>query len=354
MVMVFGLVACGGAEKAEEAPAAEAPAAEAPAAEAPAAEAPAEEAPKGYKIGLTNSFNGNTYRQQMEAYFTEVCEAMKADGIISEYTISEANNDANAQISHIESFILDEYDVIIVDPCSSTALNGAIQEAVDAGIPVISINDGPVEFSHELFYDMVFAGDDMMYDLTTYVCEAMGGEGSLIELRGTAGTAFDDLAHSGVVKALEKYPNVEVVAEIYTDWTGSTAQQELASVLPTLDSVDGVVTQGGDAYAAVQAFISAGMDLPIIAGDNRGYFLKWWLNDAPEGYDTLSMSANPWVGGACVYVAIDVLNGETVSNFINFPNGAVTADLLEQFADLEDEGIGTPTYDWDWVRETLY
>jgi len=32
----------------------------------------------------------------------------------------------------------------------------------------------------------------------------------------------------------------------------------------------------------------------------------------------------------------------------------VTADLLEQFADLEDEGIGTPTYDWDWVRETLY
>ena len=329
LAMVLSLVACGGS-------------------------APAKEESKGYKIGITNSYNGNTYRQQMEAYLIEVCEALKADGTISEYTLSEADNDANTQISHIESFILEECDIIIVDPCSSTALNGAIQEAVDAGIPVISINDGPVDFSHELFYDMTFDAHKMMYDLTVYVCDAMGGKGDLIELRGTAGTSFDEIAHSGVVAALENYPEVNVVAEIYTDWTGSTAQQELASVLPTLDKVDGIVTQGGDAYASVQAFISAGMDLPIIAGDNRGYFLKWWLNEAPEGYDTISMSSNPWIGGACIYTAVDILDGMDVPNLIDVPNGAVTADILDQFADLPDEGIGTPTYDWEWVRETLY
>ena len=64
--------------------------------------------------------------------------------------------------------------------------------------------------------------------------------------------------HQGVLNALKDYPDVKVVSEIYTDWTGSKAQSELNSVLPTLDKVDGLVTQGGDAYAAVQAFISAG------------------------------------------------------------------------------------------------
>ena len=105
-----------------------------------------------------------------------------------------------------------------------------------------------------------------------------------IELRGTAGAEFDNIAHEGVMKTLENYPEIEVVAEVYTDWTGSKAQSELASVLPTLDEVDGVVTQGGDSYAAVQAFEAAGMELPVIGGDNRGYFLKWWANEAPEGY----------------------------------------------------------------------
>ena len=120
------------------------------------------------------------------------------------------------------------------------------------------------------------------------------------------------------LNALKDYPDVKVVSEIYTDWTGSKAQSELNSVLPTLDKVDGLVTQGGDAYAAVQAFISAGYtELPVIAGDNRGSFLKWWMNEAPEGYETISGACNPWDGAIAMYIAVDILNGEKVENNMN-------------------------------------
>lgn len=278
-VMVMGMVGCGSADESQ-------------------GDAKADGEKGSYKIGLTNSFNGNSYRQQMEAY---------------------------------------------------------AQEAADAGIPCIIINDGPVESEAELCYQINFDTIDQMSTLTEYVCEAIGGKGKIIELRGTAGAEFDNIAHEGVLKALENYPDIEIVAEVYTDWTGSKAQSELASVLPTLDDVAGVVTQGGDSYAVVQAFEAAGMELPVIGGDNRGYFLKWWANEAPDGYDTISVSSNPWDGATGVYVACDILSGEyEVPNEMVHPFAVVTKDEAENYKDMGDEEIGTPTYDREWVRENLY
>lgn len=321
-------------------------------ASAPSAETRAEARDGGYRIGFTNSFNGNTYRQQMEAYAQEAANALIKTGEISEFTIVEANNDALRQVQQIENFILQEMDAIIIDPISATALTGAIQEASDAGIPCIIINDGPVESDAELCYQINFDTVDQMATLSDYVCKAIGGKGKIIELRGTAGAAFDNIAHEGVMQTLKNYPDIEVVAEIYTDWTGSKAQSELASILPTLDKVDGIITQGGDSYAAVQAFMAAGMDLPVIGGDNRGYFLKWWANEAPDGYDTISVSSNPWDGATGVYVACDILSGKyNVPKDMIHPFAVVTKDDVHNYADMGDEEIGTPAFDREWVRQ---
>ena len=309
---------------------------------------------KGYVIGFSNSYNGNTYRQARDGYLKEAAEELQKTGEVSEVIFAESNQNNSTQVQQIENFILQGVDAIIIDPGSATALNGAIQEASDAGIPCIIINDGPVSSEAELCYQINFDTIAQMGYLTEYVCEAIGGKGNIIELRGTAGSEFDNIAHEGVLKVLEKYPDIKVVAEIYTDWTGSKAQSELASVLPTLDKVDGVVTQGGDSYAAVQAFQSAGLDLPIIGGDNRGYFLKWWANEAPEGYDTVSVSSNPWDGATGLYVAVDILDGKDVPKEMIHPFGIVTKDEVKDYADVADEAICCPTFDRDWVRENLY
>lgn len=309
---------------------------------------------EGYVIGFSNSYNGNSYRQAMEKYLQEAADELIAAGEVSEVIFAESNQNNSTQVQQIENFILQGVDAIIIDPGSATALNGAIQEASDAGIPCIIINDGPVSSEAELCYQINFDTIAQMGALTEYVCKTIGGKGNIIELRGTAGSEFDAIAHEGVLKVLEKYPDVKVVAEIYTDWTGSKAQSELASVLPTLDKVDGVVTQGGDSYAAVQAFLSAGLELPVIGGDNRGYFLKWWANEAPEGYDTISVSSNPWDGATGMYVAVDILNGMDVPKDMVHPYGVVTKEEVDQFTDVPDEDIACPTYDREWVRENIY
>jgi ribose transport system substrate-binding protein len=314
---------------------------------------------EGYVIGFSNSFNGNTYRQTMEGYAQEAADALIASGEVKELVFAEANQDNNKQIQQIQAFILQGVDAIIVDPGSATALTAVVQEASDAGIPVITVNDGPIESEAENVYQIYFDAVDQMKTLTDYVANVIGGKGNVIELRGTQGDAFDAKAHEGVVTGLEAYPDIKVVAEIYTDWTGSKAQTELAAVLPNLlqqyGKIDGIITQGGDSYAAVQAFQQAGAELPVIGGDNRGFFLKWWANEAPEGYDTLSVSANPWDGATAVYVAADILSGEyDVPKMMAHPIGTITKDEVQEFADVADEDIATPTYDRDWVRENLY
>lgn len=299
---------------------------------------------EGYKIGFAQSYNGNSYRQTQEAQMEIVANELKEAGRISEYTVAEANQDVATQIQQIQDFAMQGYDLIIVDPASTTSLNDAITEVCEMGIPVFEINDGPIAMDHENLYHFYFQNQDMLYNLTKYVCEEMGGKGNLIELRGTAGTGTDDEFHAGVLKALEEYPDVKVVAEIHTDWTASKAQTELNAVLPTLDTVDGLVTQGGDAYAAVQAFQSAGYDtLPVIAGDNRGSFLNWWANEAPEGYKTLSAASNPWIGALSLYVACDLLDGKEVHNDLVVDFGYVDADALADNVGLGDDDVAFTT-----------
>ncbi len=307
----------------------------------------------GYKIGFAQSYNGNSYRQTQEAQMVVAAEELKASGAISEYTVAEANQDVATQIQQIQDFAMQGYDLIIVDPGSASALNDCITEVCDMGIPVFEINDGPITMDHENLYHMYFSNQDMLYALTKYVCDQMGGKGNLIELRGAAGNATDEDFHKGVLKALEEYPDVKVVAEIYTDWTASKAQTELNSILPTLDKVDGLVTQGGDAYAAVQAFLSAGYTaetLPVIAGDNRGSFLNWWANEAPEGYKTLSAASNPWIGAFSLYAAVDLLDGNKLSNNIIVPFGQVDAELLPGYVGLGDDDVAFTAYTRDEIK----
>lgn len=294
----------------------------------------------GYRIGFAQSYNGNSYRQTQEAQMEIVANELIEAGVIEEYTVAEANQDVATQIQQIQDFAMQGYDLIIVDPASTTSLNDAITEVCDMGIPVFEINDGPIDLEHDNLYHFYFSNQDMLYNLTKFVCEEMGGAGNLIELRGTAGTGTDDEFHAGVLKALEEYPDVQIVAEIHTDWTASKAQTELNSILPTLDTVDGLVTQGGDAYAAVQAFQSAGYDkLPVIAGDNRGSFLNWWANEAPEGYKTLSAASNPWIGALSIYAAIDLLDGKEVHNNLVVDFGYVDADALPGYVGLGDDDV---------------
>jgi ribose transport system substrate-binding protein len=312
-----------------------------------------EAAGKGYTIGFSNSYGGNTYRQTMEALFKKLADKMVADGTLKSYKMLQSNNNVATQVSQIESLILEGVSAIIIDPGSGSGLNGAIEKAVKAKIPVVIVNDGPV--TSQLAYQINWDTDSMASDAVIHLAELMNKKGNIIEIRGLAGVPYDDAFHASAVKALSAYPDVKVVGMVYGEWTESVAQQQVASILPGIPQVDGILGQGGDEYGALQAFLAAARPVPIIIGGNRGNFLKWWSDQkAKTGYKSFSWAANPWSAASGLYVAIDLLRGVKVPKEMFMPALSITQDMVDDFANLKADEVAAKEYDHDWIVKTYY
>ena len=150
-VMAMGLCACG-SQKAAETTAAPA-AAETTAApsqdekkeeaeETTEAQASSETAGgEGYVVALCNYSIGNSWRAQMEQEFVAEAEKLKAEGVVSEYYITNSNEDINKQISDMQDLITKKVDAIVITAASPTALAPVVEEAAEAGIKVVSFDN---------------------------------------------------------------------------------------------------------------------------------------------------------------------------------------------------------------------
>ncbi|MBQ8151609.1 MAG: substrate-binding domain-containing protein [Firmicutes bacterium] len=305
---------------------------------------------QGYKIGFTDNFDGNTLHQQQEKYFENLATAMKDVGIVSDFTMVVANNDVATQVQQIESFVLDGCDLIVVDPCSSSGLDGAIENATNAGVEVIIFNDGPVSSAKctQLNVDCV---SNFGY-LTDWCAQKLGGKGNVLVCRGIAGQSYDALAYEGITSALEKYPDMKIVGEVYGEYNSTTAQTEIASFIAgSKEKVDLVCGESGDAYGAAMAFQAAGLDIPLIYGGNRGEFLNWWMEQ--EDYETISGVATPWFSAAALFLGIEKLNGVDIPQYMYYPMDLITQEDLSKFEGIDDSTVATSEYDLSWVRSDL-
>lgn len=291
--------------------------------------------------------SGRTYAPSQ--YNTAIA---RENGIACAYYMACSNNDNAVQVSQIQNFIMMGADAIIVDPGSATALNGAIDEAVDAGISVLVFNDGPVTTSscYQLNVDCVY---NFGY-LAEWACKKLDYKGDVLIIRGLPGNSYDELAYKGMIDVINSYEGMNVVGEVYGEWTSTVAQSEVAAILPSLSNVDMVIGQGGDAYGAAMAFTAAGMDVPLITAGNRGDFLNWWMDEYKKnGYETISGMASPWFAAASLYMMIDILDGVEVPQYMYYPMETITVDNLFDYEGIADTAVAAEEHDWDWVRETL-
>lgn len=314
----------------------------------------------GLTIGFSNSYNGNSYRQNLEAGFVSSMEDLKSQGIVNDWIMTVSNNDIATQISDIQSMILAGVDAIVLVAGSTTALTDVIKEADDAGIPVISINQGPLET--ELTYEIVPDWKEMAVWLAESTIgmmkERQGTDdvaGNVLLVRGFAGSATDSSMNEGYLEVLKAYPNLKIAAEVYGEWTHSVALTAIEQALPSLPEIDLVLGQGGDGYSAVLAFENAGRDLPIITGGNRGDFLNWWMDQ--EDYPTFSASGNaPAMGSASGYLAVEILNGNTDfenSRIMIQPALKIDSSNLEEFKGISTDAVAGTVVTWEQVRTTL-
>jgi ribose transport system substrate-binding protein len=304
----------------------------------------------GKKIVLSNNYAGNSWRQAMLKSWDKVTkDAVSKKIVASAQAFTTSENQATEQAAQIQNMVLQGVDAIVINAASPTALNGAIKQACDAGIVVVSF-DGIVSepCAYKIKVDFRKLGS-MQLD---YLKTRLGDGGNLLEIRGLAGVFVDDEIHAGIEQGVKDNPKFKVVGSVHGNWTQTVAQKEVAGILPTLPDVKAVVTQGGDGYGAAQAFAAAGRKTPIIFMGNREDELTWWKEQKDKNhYETMSASIAPGAGTFAFWVAQQVLAGNKVPKDMVLPLLVVTQDTLEaRLKDTEKGGVTNKEYSLEEVK----
>ncbi|MFO1149209.1 MAG: ABC transporter substrate-binding protein [Alsobacter sp.] len=304
------------------------------------------------KIALSNNYAGNSWRQAMLKSWDKATKEAVSKGIVaSAQAFTTAENQATEQAAQIQNLILQGVDAIVVNAASPTALNGAIKQACDANIVVVSFDGIVTEpCAYRVAVDFKKLGS-MQID---YLKNRLPDGGNLLEIRGIAGVFVDDEIHEGTVTAA-KDSKFKIVGSVHGNWTQTVAQKEVAGILPTLPEIKAVVTQGGDGWGAAQAFAAAGRPTPIIFMGNREDELAWWKEQKDKnGYATMSASIAPGSSTFAFWVAQQVLAGAKVPKEMTLPILVVTQDDLEQkLKETDKGGVTNKEYTLDEVKDFI-
>lgn len=309
---------------------------------------------EGFRIVFCNNYAGNTMRQAMIESWVRAGEKAKAEGLVSESAVvTTSENSPAAQIAEIQNLILQGYDAIVINAASGTALNGAVKDARDAGIVVVSF-DNTVTYEDSWRLDTDFPG--MGYAQVRYLAERFAGEViNVIEIRGMAGTSADDAIHSGIARGLDEYKNIISVGSVYGNWTSTVAQKEVAGILPPLPEITAVLTQGGDGFGAIKAFEAAGRDVPVVIMGNRYDELRMWKElETKNGYETMSIATAPSSAQIAFWTTIEILSGNDVPKQIGIPTfGFTREDLDSQLASTPEGSVANIDYPREWVQQLI-
>lgn len=305
------------------------------------------------RIALSNNYAGNSWRQAMLRSWDKVTSEAVADGVVAAADpFTTAENQVTEQAAQIQNLILQGYDAIVLNAASPEGLNGAVKEACDAGITVVSF-DGVV--TEPCAWRIAVDFKQMGKDEVIYLAEHMPDGGNLLEIRGLAGVFVDDEISAGIHEGVAENEQFEIVGSVHGDWAQDVAQKAVAGILPSLPEIVAVVTQGGDGYGAAQAFAAAGRPTPVIIMGNRHDELTWWKEQKDaSGYQTTSVSIAPGVSTLAFWVAQQILDGQDVPKDLVVPFLRIDQDNLEDnLATTEEGGVANVEYSLEDAKAVI-
>ena len=283
LLFVSMLAACATPEP--ETPEVEQPATEEVVVEEPEVEEPEVEEPEvgggaPYTIGISNPFITSEYRTQMIEDLEETNAEYMEMGLTTELVIESENTDVAGQLQQIENLMNQGVDALLVNPGDAVALNQILEEAVEAGIIVISIDqeieaEGVVNVGHDQ--------KEWAKTSAAWFAEQLQ-EGDVVLIEGFIGHPANEYRMSGVYEVFEDYPGINVLASETGSWDEATGQQVMADFLAAYPDLDGYWTQDGMAIGAFEAVKASGVEpYPLGVGEGRVKFLELWKEASGGG-----------------------------------------------------------------------
>ncbi|MBM3497641.1 MAG: substrate-binding domain-containing protein [Armatimonadetes bacterium] len=252
--------------------------------------------------------------------------AGKEFGAEIEWTGPAEETDVARQISIIETATSKKVDAIVMAACDATALAPKVKAAMDAGIPVITIDSG------------ISTDDALSFVATDNVKGAQAGTEKLIELiEGSGqigvipfikGAATSDLREQGFNEAVKANPTVEAVKPLYSQGDAEKAMKAAENMMTGNPELKGIFAANEPgAIGAARAIKQRGKagQIKLVAFDAA----EAEISALKDGVIQALVVQDPFkMGYDGVRLAVDAIQGKAVEKRVDTGVHLVTMDNL--------------------------
>jgi ribose transport system substrate-binding protein len=242
----------------------------------------------------------------------EVNQEYMDQGLTNELVIESADTDVAGQIQQLQNLMAKNVDAILVNPGDVSGLNATLQEALDKGIIVISVDQ---ELDVPGVYNVGVDQKKWAKTSAKWLADKLGAEGDIVEIEGFPGHPANVARMEGVAEVLADYPGITLLQTDTGKWDEATGQQVMPNFLSAYPNLDGYWTRDGMAIGALQAVIAADPDQwPQGVGEGRCQYLKLWqeaLTLNPD-FDSIAVANHPGVSPTGLRIAVNMLQSKEV------------------------------------------
>ena len=251
-------------------------------------------------------------------------------------TFNAADNDPAAQIAAVRSFINQGVDAIVIAPIVEDGWDDVLQEAADAGIPVV-LEDRTVTASDDLFASWV--GLDFHKEGVTageWAAENFGDTATkMVVLEGTTGSAPANERATGFDEAIEG-TSIEKIDSQTGDFTRDGGKTVMEGFIQKygIDGIDLLYAHNDDmALGAIEAIEAAGgvpgEDIKIISIDA----VHDGMQALVDGKINFIVECNPLLGELAAGLVKDVLADKDVEKAIYVEDQSFTQEQAAEVID---------------------
>lgn len=182
---------------------------------------------------------------------------------------TDGQNKTEKQVADVEAAVTQKVDGIIISPIDAVAMAPAIQAAVDAGIPVFTIDrrvEGVPGILGHLGADNVIGGEAQ----AQLIIKSFPAGATIVNLQGAPGASPAIDRNKGVHNVLDSMVDkYKFVSEQTAQWQREDAVTVLEAILAGLASPPDVVVAANDnmAFGALQVVQEQGLATKVIGFD---------------------------------------------------------------------------------------
>ena len=239
------------------------------------------------------------------------------------------------QLVAVRNFIVQGVDIIVIAPLEETGWEAVLQEAKNAGIPVIIVDREVAVEDTELYLTQI--GSDFLTEGLQAVgwlenaLENRQEDVNILHIQGTYGATAQIQRTKAIEDAVRLHDNWHFAAQLAGDFTESKSYEMVRDFLAENQDIDVIYSENDNmTFGAMRALDEAGItygqggDVTIISFDAARRALKLCM----EGKINLCVECNPLHGPRVDELIRQYLAGETIPKQIFVEETVFTPEIL--------------------------